>query len=236
MELTLLQPIGQNWSFSRIAKERPPPTWEKVFEESEKCLNHIDKQLTGKILYPLRKHTFRAFELTPLPEVKLLILGQDPYPQILESGKPKAIGLSFSIDYNDKDIPVSLKNMFKEIARTSPGFRPSHGSLIRWAQQGVLLLNSALTFDPNSEKDHTEIWKDFIVHVLEKIEKPCVALLLGGKAQAFSKHLKSNVKTVETSHPSGRSAYLGFNGSACFDQCNALLVEMGMTPIDWNLN
>jgi uracil-DNA glycosylase len=233
-----VEPVTQEWSFERIATERRPLGWEKVFEECSGTFRHMDKILSNKPLYPLRKHMFRALEIVRPEDVKVILLGQDPYPSSLPSGKPKAQGLSFSINYFDRDIPSSLQNIYKELGRSFPDHVANHGSLIGWAKQGVLLINSALTFCPDDNKPHTELWKHFIVTVLQEVcnKSPgCVAVLLGSHAQNYAKYMKNNIKILQTSHPSGRSCHMGFLGSNIFKNCNDELVALGLSPVDWNV-
>jgi len=222
-----VEPVGKDWSIYRIATERTPESWESVFEECKTSFQNIDEVLEGKTVYPEKRHIFRALTLCKKEEVKVLILGQDPYPT-----PGDAVGLSFSVKYGKK-VPGSLSNIFKEIRNSYPETKFSSGCLIPWAKQGVLLLNSALTFTPG-EEPHTIIWKHFIISVLAELTQPYVAILLGAHAQSYSRYLKSNVKIIQTSHPSQRSAYLGFFKSGCFRQCNDLLEGLGHEPIDWS--
>lgn len=231
--------IDQSWTLTDIAQKRVPPTWEKVFKECEKTFLHMDKVLEGKTLYPLKKHLFRALDLVPLNQVKVILLGQDPYMNLDRHGQPQAVGLSFSVDYDNKEIPPSLQNIFKEISNSYPDFTYASGSLIDWAKQGVLLLNSALTYCPqDSNKPHTELWKHFIKTVLREVadnNSGCVAILLGAHAQKYASDMKSNIHVLATSHPSGRSAHMGFLGSQIFKNCNDELEKMGRRAIDWNI-
>lgn len=225
-----VEEVKEEWSLARLAAERPSPSWENVFQECEKTFPKLDEVLSTKTIYPRRKHIFRAFDLCRREEVKVLLLGQDPYPT-----PGKAVGLSFSIPYTDRNIPGSLQNIFKEIKKSYPQAEFNSGCLIPWAKQGVLLLNSALTFTPG-EQPHTELWKHFIVTVLQELSnQPLVAILLGVHAQKYEKYLKSRVKIIKTSHPSGRSAHMGFLGSGCFQQCNDFLQDLGLEPIEWSL-
>lgn len=228
--------VDEGWTIAEVAEKCTPPTWERVFEECKSTIRHTSKLLEGKTVYPLKKDIFRAFYLTPADKVKVIILGQDPYPSLID-GKPRAQGLAFSVSPKD-DIPASLKNIFKEIAGSYPDFRYSSGCLSDWAKQGVLLLNTALTYCPEDKDPHVVLWKHFVVTVISEVcarNDGCVAILLGSHAQGYSKFLKSNVKTLEASHPSGRSAFISFLGSGIFKKCNDLLSEIGHTPIDWSI-
>lgn len=237
VKVNVVEPITQEWSIAKVARERTPSTWEDVFVECDKTFDHIDEQLKDKVLYPEKKYLFRALDLTKSYKVKVILLGQDLYPTLLSTGKPRAQGLSFSVSKNDPQIPPSLQNMFKEIRSSCEGTVHKHGCLISWAKQGVLLLNSALTFCPEDPEPHVQLWKHFVVTVINKVCKEndfCVAILLGAKAQKYASNMKSNVKILETSHPSGRSAHMGFLGSGIFKQCNEELEKAGLSPIDWS--
>lgn len=241
IELKEVPVITQEWSIERIAKERTPMTWEKPFEECAKTFQHIDNILKNKKeIYPLKRHIFRAFELTRADNVKVCLLGEDPYPQLLSNGKPKAIGLSFSIDHFDRSIPVSLRNIFAEIERSYPETNHTSGSLINWSKQGVLLINSALTLSPEDiEKGikHVDIWKHFVSAALKEIcsrNDNFIVILLGRHAQSYAPCFKRNAKILQTSHPSRYSVKKGFEGSNIFKQCNELLIEMDKKPIDWS--
>lgn len=225
-----VEPVSEEWSITRLAEERPSSSWERVFQECNNSFINLDEVLQGKTIYPQRKYIFRALDLCRREKVKVLLLGQDPYPT-----PGQAVGLSFSVPYKEKKVPSSLQNIFKEIKNSYPEAEFNSGCLIPWVKQGVLLLNSALTFTPG-DRPHTELWKHFIVTTLQELStQPLVAILLGSHAQKYSKYLKSSVKIIETSHPSGRSAHLGFLGSGCFKKCNEALEELGLAPIDWSL-
>jgi len=236
-------PVDDTWSMVRIANEFPPRTWEALFQEAISNLEIIDEVLaeresTDGLSYPLRKNVFRAFEITPLPRVKVVLVGQDPYPQQLPNGEPRAQGLSFSVNPTDA-IPSSLKNIYKELENTVPGFRtPNHGDLTAWAKQGVLLLNIALTLQPGVRNSHRCIWKGFMMHALTTVGSKCpnaVYVLLGKEAQSIIPYLSSRAKIITAVHPSGLSANRGFFGSNIFNCINNHLITTKQIPIDWSL-
>lgn len=218
-----------------------PLGWEKVFEEAMEELEGIDQLLlrtsASKTIVPDRENIFNAFYLTPLDKVKVVIIGQDPYPQISpQTGKPVAQGFSFSVDKTDK-IPSSLNNIFKELDKSIPEFKfPYHGDLSSWAKQGVLLLNSSLTCNLNEPNSHQKfkIWMPFISKILNAIPKG-IYPLWGREAQKMKSYINSGSLILETSHPSGLSCHQGFMGCGHFVKINKELIKRGQEPIDWNV-
>ena len=193
----------------------------------------------NKKVYPLREHVFDAMRLTPFAEVKVIILGQDPYFNEHYKLGPEAHGLCFSVR-DGIPAPPSLKNIFKEIEDTMHNGEKQHFStdLTRWATQGVLLLNASLTVIAKSPNSHANIgWHkltDNIIETLSNKKENLVFMLWGAFAQkkaAFidvSKHL-----ILKTSHPSPLSAHRGFLGSNTFVKCNKFLQEKGVVPVRW---
>lgn len=240
-------PVTQDLSIYDVAVKDPPYGWDLVFKNPN-TLNQIKdisnileerENLIGKKVYPLREDLFNAFHYTTLRNVKVVIFGQDPYPQTLNNGLPKAMGLSFSVRPYDS-IPVSLKNIYKELENSIEDFiPPSHGDLTSWAKQGVLLLNTCLTLDPGVPNSHgKDLWMGFIKIVLNVLgqESPdAVYLLLGRNSQSLNQYINNRSPKIETSHPSGQSAYHGFIGSNIFKNTNQILLSQGKTPIDWRL-
>lgn len=228
-------------SVLEIAQSSPPPTWEDLFTNCKEEFKEIDKFLAGKEFFPLQENIFRAFHLTPLPQVKAVLIGQDPYHQYhdLDPTIPRAQGLSFSVS-SDDSIPSSLKNIFKELKNDIDGFVvPQNGNLEKWAKEGILLLNSSLTVLPNSAGSCGNIWCGFIDAVIRTIrdtEQKCVFILLGRDAQKLKSRLVSNnIAIIEAVHPSGLSANRGFFGSKVFSKTNDELKKMGVAPINWKL-
>jgi uracil-DNA glycosylase len=186
----------------------------------------------NKIVFPNPKNIFRAFDLCPFDDVKVVILGQDPY-----HGKGQANGLSFAVN-SGVALPPSLKNIFKEI-QSDLNITPSpNGDLLRWATQGVLLLNSSLTVEMGSPGSHQKIgWEDFtdcVIKTISEKKEKIVFVLWGNYARQKgvcidrSKHL-----VLESAHPSPFSAYNGFFGSKPFSKANAYLKQWGLGEVDW---
>ncbi len=189
----------------------------------------------GKIIYPKGKDIFNAFNLTPFSEVKVVIIGQDPY-----HGANQAHGLSFSVLDGVKP-PPSLANIFKEL-KTDVGLQmqPNVGNLSSWAKQGVLLLNSVLTVRDGEPASHAKLgWQYFTDAVIQKIsfEKENIIFLLWGKyAQQKEALINTNYHFVlKAAHPSPFSADKGFFGCKHFSMCNEILLKLGKQPIDWAL-
>ena len=186
------------------------------------------------MVYPPSEDIFNAMHLTPLSNVKCVILGQDPYH---EPGQ--AHGLCFSVKPDIK-IPPSLENIYKEL-HDDIGFEiPNHGYLEEWAKQGVLLLNTVLTVQAHRAFSHRgkgwEQFTDAIIRTVNEVDRPVVFLLWGKPAQE-KKALLNNPKhlILEAPHPSPLSAYRGFFGCRHFSKANEFLMQNGETPIDWTL-
>ena len=194
------------------------------------------EKLSGATIYPPGSLIFNAFEQTPLDQLKVVIIGQDPY-----HGPGQAHGLSFSVPDGVKP-PPSLQNIFKEI-ETDLGLRmPSnYGNLTYWAKQGVLLLNASLTVRANEPMSHAKIgWMEFTDAVIRKVseEKSNIIFLLWGKFAQEKQPLIDETKhfVLKAAHPSPFSADKGFFGCRHFSKVNELLVKNGKDPIDWKLN
>jgi uracil-DNA glycosylase len=185
-------------------------------------------------IHPHMYHIFEALEKTAYEEVKVVILGQDPY-----HGPNQAHGLSFSVQPGIK-VPPSLKNIYKEL-EADLGISPvSHGYLTSWAEQGVLLLNTVLTVRESQAYSHRgkgwEKLTDEIIQKLNQREKPIVFILWGKPAQQKISMIDTNKHLIISSvHPSPLSAHRGFFGSKPFSQTNQALLQMGETPINWQL-
>lgn len=190
----------------------------------------LDQVYASGTIYPPREKVFQALKTTNLEEVKVVILGQDPY-----HGPGQAQGLSFSVP-DDIPAPPSLQNILKELAE-DVGLKPSH-DLTPWAEQGVFLLNACLTVPAGQANGHAGlIWEEFtdaVIRLVSQEEEYVVFILWGAYARKkkslidASKHL-----VIESAHPSPLSAYRGFFGSRPFSRANAYLTEMGREPIDW---
>ncbi|WWP01211.1 MAG: uracil-DNA glycosylase [Candidatus Dasytiphilus stammeri] len=188
---------------------------------------------TGKILYPCNQDIFNAFRLTELHQIKVVIVGQDPYP-----GPGYAHGLAFSVRQGIP-IPPSLNNIYKELENDLVKFtRPNHGCLESWAIQGVMLLNAILTVEvgtPHSQANWGwEIFTDKVISVINKYRNNIVFLLWGKQAQNKGKFIDCQRHTVlQAPHPSPLSAHRGFFGCRHFSKANHCLTESGIHPIDW---
>lgn len=193
------------------------------------------EKAAGKIIYPPGPLIFNAFNQTPFPKLKVVIIGQDPY-----HGPGQAHGLSFSVPNGIKP-PPSLVNIFKEIESDTGVAMPlQYGNLTRWAEQGVLLLNAALTVRANEPFSHANFgWADFTNAVIQKIsdEKTGIVFLLWGKFAQEKQILIDETRhfVLKAAHPSPFSAHTGFFGCKHFSKTNELLVKQGISPIDWKL-
>jgi uracil-DNA glycosylase len=186
----------------------------------------------GRAYLPAGGHILRAFE-RPLADVRVLIVGQDPYPT---PGHP--IGLCFAVDAHVRPIPRSLENIYREL-RSDLGIEtPQHGDLTAWADQGVLLLNRVLTVRPGASGSHRGIgWEEVTsaaIDVLVARGGPLVGILWGRDAQSLTERLGVE-RVISSPHPSPLSASRGFFGSRPFSRANALLEQQGAEPIDWRL-
>lgn len=222
----MIPPIPASWQ-PVVANEINKPYFQRLAE-------FLDKERRKHTIYPPEKEIFTALEAAPFEEVKVLILGQDPYHD-----DNQAHGLAFSVRPGIRP-PPSLMNIFKELSN-DVGFRiPDNGYLLPWAQQGVLMLNAVLTVrahQPNSHKDKGwENFTDSIIHALSLRPKPVVFLLWGGYAR-MKKALVDTKKhaVLEAPHPSPLSAQRGFFGCRHFSKTNRFLQEWGMDNINWQL-
>lgn len=188
----------------------------------------------GKTIYPRPKEYFAAFHHTPLKDVKVVILGQDPY-----HGPGQAHGMCFSVRPG-VPAPPSLVNMYKEIKQDLGILPPKHGCLVSWAEQGVFLLNSVLTVEAEKAASHRgkgwETFTDKVVEVLNESEQPLVFMLWGSYAQAKGEIInRKKHRVLEAPHPSPLSAHRGFLGCKHFSQANEFLIASGAQPINWEL-
>lgn len=215
---------------------------EKLIEEIQKpymqSLSSFLEQerQAGKVVYPPREDIFSAFSHTPYNEVKVVIVGQDPY-----HGPDQAHGLSFSVRRGITP-PPSLVNIYKELNSDLGIPIPDHGCLLSWSKQGVLLLNATLTVLEKEPKSHYgkgwERFTDFVVELLANREDPIVFMLWGRSAKEKCEKMAvhKNHLVLTAMHPSPLSAYNGFFGCKHFSQANAFLQKMGKKPIDWNVD
>ncbi|KGQ18338.1 Uracil-DNA glycosylase [Lysobacter dokdonensis DS-58] len=188
----------------------------------------------GAHVFPPAPQIFSALDATPFDQVKVVILGQDPY-----HGLGQAHGLCFSVQHGTA-VPPSLVNIFKELQRDLGIPPPTHGCLDHWAQQGVLLLNAVLTVEEGRAGAHQgKGWEGFTDHIVEALNRErehLVFLLWGSYAQAKGKMIDTNKhRVLKAPHPSPLSAHRGFIGCGHFSKTNDYLARHGMTPIDWRL-
>ena len=189
----------------------------------------------GKVIYPPAADVFNAFKYTEFDQVKVVILGQDPY-----HGPSQAHGLCFSVLPGVK-VPPSLVNIYKELARDIPGFViPPHGYLVSWAEQGVLLLNTVLTVEAGQAHSHANLgWERFTDQVIARLNcerQGVVFLLWGSHAQKKGQFIdRQRHHVLMAPHPSPLSAHRGFLGCGHFSQTNRLLLAQGLPAIEWQL-
>ncbi len=194
----------------------------------------VISEYKNKIVYPKISEIFKAFIETSYEDVKVVILGQDPY-----HGENEAEGLSFSVKIGITK-PPSLINIFTELKDDLGCNIPNHGSLISWAKQGVLLLNSTLTVVKDTPKSHSnkgwEIFTDEVIKIINQKNKPVVFILWGSDARSKKQLINNPIHhIIESPHPSPLSAYRGFFGSKPFSRTNNFLIKNGIKPIDWEI-
>ncbi|HEY8942065.1 MAG TPA: uracil-DNA glycosylase [Cellvibrio sp.] len=208
--------------------------FEQPYMKQLKAFLLAEKQ-QGKVIYPASKNIFNAFNSTPLDQVKVVILGQDPY-----HGPNQAHGLCFSVQPGIP-APPSLQNMFKELHRDLGMPIPSHGCLQAWANQGVLLLNATLTVEQARAGSHQgRGWETFTDKAIQLVNEQCqgvVFLLWGSYAQKKAAFIDPGRHLIlKAPHPSPLSAHRGFIGCGHFSKANHYLVQLNKTPIEWRLS
>ena len=218
--------IGNHWD------QLLAPEFEK--EYYQKLRQFLIAEYRGKTIYPGMHDIFNALKYTDYDDVKVVILGQDPY-----HGPGQAHGMSFSVRPGVKQ-PPSLVNIFRELQDDLGIDPPDHGYLVKWAEQGVLLLNTCLTVREHQANSHKgkgwEIFTDKVISLLNQREKPMVFILWGGNAKSKQSLITNPSHLILTgAHPSPLSAYNGFYGGRYFSKANEFLESTGQTGIDWNL-
>ena len=220
-----MPPITNDWA-DYLKEEYKKPYYRKLYQK-------VMDEYHTKLIFPPADDIFNAFHFTPVKDVKVVILGQDPY-----HGDGQAHGLSFSVKPG-VEAPPSLVNIYKEIHDDLGLPIPNHGDLTYWAKQGVLLLNNVLTVERGKANSHKGLgWETFtlnIVRYLNEREKPLVFILWGKNAIEKKKYIDSRHLVLTSVHPSPLSAYRGFFGSRPFSKTNGFLIKNGMTPIDWSI-
>ncbi len=206
------------------------PSWQKLLASSQKLLTEIETQLLfDSSMTPPKAVVMRAFE-KPVESIKVLLIGQDPYPT-----EGVACGLAFAVSKGSK-MPQSLKNLMKELAQDIPE-ASNQGELSYWSDQGVMLLNSALTTTLGSPGAHAKIWSSFTSKVIKALDSELagklVCLSLGEHAKKLSQEITLG-EIVQATHPSPLSASRGFFGSKIYSRVNQALVKRSIAPIDWS--
>lgn len=213
-------------------------SWVRVLapldDQLEALAGHLQAERElGHVILPSQHSIFRALSI-PHDDVRVVIVGQDPYPT-----PGHAVGLAFSVDRSVSPIPRSLTNIYRELADDLGITPPPHGDLSDWESRGVLLLNRCLTVRAGAAGSHRNIgWESVTAAILRSLaarEQPLVAILWGRDAQLSATELP-DVPTITSAHPSPLSARRGFLGSKPFSRCNALLVDQGATPVNWQIN
>lgn len=208
--------------------------WEQFLNNNDERIKSILSKIDfdNKVIYPLKQNIFKAYELTPYENIKVVIIGQDPY-----HNEGQAQGLAFSVPDGFK-IPPSLVNIYKELY-SDLAITNTTGDLTQWAEQGVFLINTSLTVEKNLPMSHTKLgWYDLIIDSIKEINKKdfVIFLLWGGEAKKFKKYIGSNHYIIETAHPSPLSCYRGFYDSKPFSKINTVLKEHGLLPINWKID
>lgn len=219
--------ISNDW-LPALKEEFSKDYYKRLFE-------FVKEEYSTHVIYPPSEDIFNALHLTPLKNVKVLILGQDPY-----HNEHQAHGLSFSVLPEQKDIPPSLQNIYKELHDDLNCDIPNNGYLKKWADQGVLMLNTVLTVRAHQANSHQgkgwEQFTDAIIQAVNAQDRPVVYLLWGKPAQTKIPMLTNPRHLIlKAPHPSPLSVYRGFFGCRHFSQANAFLQEHGIEPIDWQI-
>lgn len=218
--------INGDW-YEALKEEFKKPYYRKLFDT-------VNQEYRTHQIFPPAQDIFNAFHLTPLKDVKVVILGQDPYHNV-----GQAHGLCFSVQKGVK-IPPSLVNIYQELHDDLGCTIPHHGCLTKWAQQGVLMLNTVLTVRAHQANSHHGIgWEEFTdaaIMALNGQDRPIVFILWGSPAQRKAQMLTNpNHLILKAPHPSPLSAYRGFFGSRPFSQTNQFLEAHGVAPVDWQI-
>lgn len=197
------------------------------------CMNEVDEKLnSGITVYPPRDYIFRALDLTPFDKIRVVILGQDPYHEAHQAN-----GLAFSV-FDGVKMPPSLRNMFKELQDDLGGELRTNTDLGDWAEQGVLLLNTALSVVEGNANSMAKVWEPFtdrLIQLIDQNKEPVIFVLWGGNARKKKSLIKNNkALIIENAHPSPLSAYRGFFGSKPYSKINGMLKDLGQEEIIWN--
>ncbi len=226
-EILIMTMISNDW-LPALQEEFRKPYYKQLF-------TFVKQEYDTRVIYPPADDIFNAFHFTPLREVKVLILGQDPY-----HNEHQAHGLSFSVLPEQTEIPPSLQNIYQELHDDLGCYIPNNGYLGKWARQGVLMLNTVLTVRAHQANSHQgkgwEQFTDAVIQAVNAQDRPIVYMLWGRPAQSKIPMLTNpNHLILKAPHPSPLSAYRGFFGCKHFSQANAFLKEHGISPIDWQI-
>ena len=218
--------ISNDW-LEPLSPEFKKEYYRKLYEK-------VKEEYATQVVFPPSDEIFSAFSLTPLNEVKVVIIGQDPYHNV-----GQAHGLCFSVK-PEVAIPPSLVNIYKELHDDLGCDIPNNGYLVKWAEQGVLMLNTVLTVRAHQANSHRGIgWEEFTnaaIRILDEQDRPIVFILWGSPAQTKKKMLHNPKHLIlEAPHPSPLSAYRGFFGSRPFSKTNEFLAQNRLAPIDWQI-
>jgi uracil-DNA glycosylase len=239
--------LGKSYTIYDMVKNFPPEGWEELFKDADEELKNISELVERDVqkgirILPDKHNILRIFYEMHPSEVSVCIIGMDPYHQLLNSGKPRAQGLSFSVCKEDV-IPSSLMNIYKEIFNCYPDTPieriPKNGDLIRWVHQGVMLLNVCLTVQLNNAGSHSkyDLWHPLLNKMfpfLSKFNKDIIFVMWGKDAQKMEKMVSKNFKNMLMGpHPSGLSAHRGFIGCGHFKTINDMLKIQGRCKIEW---
>lgn len=215
-------------------------TWNELFTQEQqkayyqKLMTFLDEEYKTKTIFPPREDLFTCFHACPYEDVKVVILGQDPYHQ-----PQQAHGLCFSVRKGVK-LPPSLRNIYKELKSDLNIDMPSHGYLMDWARQGVFMMNAVMSVESGKAGSHQKKgWENFtdtVIQALNEREAGIVFILWGNWAQKKAALITNpQHRILMSAHPSPLSAYHGFFGSKPFSKTNVLLLELGHTPINWKI-
>ncbi len=223
----LMAEINNDW-LAVLKKEFGKEYYRNLYE-------FVKDEYSKRTIYPPADQLFTALHLTPLSSVKVVILGQDPY-----HNENQAHGLSFSVPESQREIPPSLQNIFKELSEDVGTYIPNNGYLKKWADEGVLLLNTVLTVRAHQANSHSgrgwEHFTDAIIEAVNRLDRPVVYMLWGRNAINKKEMLDNPKHLVLTApHPSPLSAYRGFFGCRHFSKANEFLIKNGEQPIDWQI-
>ncbi|HLW84163.1 MAG TPA: uracil-DNA glycosylase [Candidatus Sulfotelmatobacter sp.] len=227
---TLSSRLEKNWRDIISGEFKTGVEFEQHMAKLEQFLQR--EKGRGRDIYPKDEEIFNALNLTAFKKIKVVIIGQDPYHK-----KGQAHGLCFSVPKDIEQIPPSLRNIYEEL-KNEYGIRPSDGDLTGWAEQGVLLLNATLTVQKGRAGSHQgKGWEEFtdaIIRAVSEKREPVVFLLWGRCAQKKGELIdRKKHKVLETSHPSGLSAYRGFLKCGHFKEANVFLIKHGLKPVVW---